>query len=237
MAIRQIYLPDSSNKNKLINELNVDFNWIGGFSISQKRKNITSLHQAAKKQYKINKLLEVSTKSENEIGRNLSAFNLKMKKYNNFYTVENLFQSSKVFERGGPFKDLIIKKPHEAKKDERLRNSGQLKHFKYLKYIWNLEPKTAFYDWLYINALMENFENFQNIFDYEAFSDIEFNPNKSINCQAKSVALFISLINRKLITSKHLKNKRITQKYFFEIVSLNQKEEKNNEFIQMKLNF
>ncbi len=28
---------------------------------------------------------------------------------------------------------------------------------------------------------------------YEAFTDIEFNPNKSINCQARSVAIAVGL--------------------------------------------
>jgi type I restriction enzyme M protein len=29
--------------------------------------------------------------------------------------------------------------------------------------------------------------------EYDSFTDIEFNPEKSINCQAKSCALFVSL--------------------------------------------
>ena len=28
---------------------------------------------------------------------------------------------------------------------------------------------------------------------YEAFTDIEFNPDKSINCQARAAALYVSL--------------------------------------------
>ena len=31
---------------------------------------------------------------------------------------------------------------------------------------------------------------------YGGFSDIEFNPQRSINCQARSVALFLSLTKR-----------------------------------------
>ena len=31
---------------------------------------------------------------------------------------------------------------------------------------------------------------------YGGFSDIEFNPQRSINCQARSVALFLSLRKR-----------------------------------------
>jgi hypothetical protein len=36
---------------------------------------------------------------------------------------------------------------------------------------------------------------------YEAFTDIEFNPEKSINCQARSAALYVSLHRAGLIKS------------------------------------
>ncbi|MDN5802520.1 MAG: hypothetical protein L0H34_08495, partial [Psychrobacter sp.] len=35
--------------------------------------------------------------------------------------------------------------------------------------------------------------------NYNAFTDIEFNPKKSINCQAYSLALYVSLEKRKLL--------------------------------------
>jgi len=34
---------------------------------------------------------------------------------------------------------------------------------------------------------------------YDAFSDIEFNPKKSINCQARTCAILVSLINLDLL--------------------------------------
>ena len=33
---------------------------------------------------------------------------------------------------------------------------------------------------------------------FAGFTDIEFNPSKSINCQARSCALFVALIKREL---------------------------------------
>ena len=42
--------------------------------------------------------------------------------------------------------------------------------------------------------------------DYQAFTDIEFNPKKSINCQAYSVALYVSLRQRGLL-EETIKNK------------------------------
>ena len=56
-----------------------------------------------------------------------------------------------------------------------------------------LNPKTVFYNWLYINAVLENPLLAAELLKYNAFTDIEFNPKKSINCQAKAAALFVAL--------------------------------------------
>ena len=60
-------------------------------------------------------------------------------------------------------------------------------------------PMTAFYNWLYANALLENPELAAEIVKYDAFTDIEFNPNKSRNCQAEAAAVFVGLARRGLL--------------------------------------
>jgi hypothetical protein len=61
------------------------------------------------------------------------------------------------------------------------------------------EPKTAFYDWLYVRALAPHKEYLARLQDFAGFTDIEFNPEKSINCQARSCALFVSLCRKGLL--------------------------------------
>ena len=122
-----------------------NFEWNGGFAVSQKRKNIAALHEAIFSKYN-EKTLEISTKSLDEIGCSLSAFNLK----HDGVLLECVFQSSKVFENGGPYIDLLDVSPKEAKRDERLKTSGKLIAFEYNSERWELEPKTAFYDYIYI---------------------------------------------------------------------------------------
>lgn len=163
------------------------FEWFPGFSISQKQKSIESLHTAIL-QTDINaKPLEISTKSTEPLGVKLSAFNLKLNKY----ALENIFQSAKVFENGGPYPDLLEVLPKEAKRDERLHHSGNLTAFYYQNEKFPLTPKTAFYDYIYIAAVKESFTEAQlhAITAYNYFTDIEFNPAKSINTQARTVAL------------------------------------------------
>lgn len=44
-------------------------------------------------------------------------------------------------------------KERDAKRDPRLQASGRLTGFRFNGSSFPLEPKTAFYDWLYINAI------------------------------------------------------------------------------------
>jgi hypothetical protein len=39
----------------------------------------------------------------------------------------------------------------------------------------------------------------ERLYRYAGFTDIEFNPSKSINCQARSCALFVSLMKNDLL--------------------------------------
>lgn len=203
MATRPIFISNINKQGEFISdfveEKKIEFKFFSGFAISQKQKSIISLHNSAKEQYGLSKILEVSTKSEIELGARLSAFNLRYYKNNNYlYSVENLFQACKVFERGGPYKDILEKTSSEAKKDIRLKESGKLIAFEYNGSFWDIEYGTAFYDWLYINALYQ--QPFKDeVLEYEAFTDIEFNPEKSLNCQARSVALYVALVKSNLL--------------------------------------
>lgn len=56
------------------------------------------------------------------------------------------------------------------------------------------EPKTAFYDYLYCSFLIKHKAWAVSLYKYAGFTDVEFNPHRSINCQARSAALFLSLM-------------------------------------------
>lgn len=199
MAQRPIFVPLLDGKRYVL-ERYVEFTWHAGFAKIQKQKSIRELHEMAFKEYGVKNPLEVSSKSENLLGVALSSFNLKFKTLRGrVLTVEAAFQGSKTFELGGPFTYIFNKNPIDAKRDERLRASGPLKKFSFYGVDWELEPKTAFYDWLYINALTKNPDLAKAITDIDGFTDIEFNPERSINCQARSAALYCALFhNEKL---------------------------------------
>ena len=139
-------------------------------------------------------VLEISGASESKLGMSLSAFNLRIDTLDGRrYSVESAFQSSKVFEHGGPYKDLLDMSSREAKKDPRLKNSGRLTAFRFSGKVFPLTPRTYFYDWLYINALCLHPELTAPMTEYTAFTDIAFNPERSLNCQAHAAAVYVSL--------------------------------------------
>ncbi len=179
----------------IYDEVLIEFEYFTGFAISQKQKSINSMHASILRADSSLKVLEVSTKSTNPLGVALSAFNLKCldEISGREYPLENIFQSSKVFANGGPYRDLLNVHPKDAKRDERLKSSGNLVGFNYNDTIWEKDPKTMFYDWIYISSLYRNESLSKKILEYNAFTDIEFNQEKSINCQARSAAIFVSL--------------------------------------------
>jgi len=191
MVNRPIFVP-SIKKGSLVEWVPVEFEWFPGFSLSQKQKSIESLHSSARKQG-IFPVLEVSTKSTTELGRRLSAFNLKLEVDGELHTLESVYQSSKVFSFSSQHTELMKLNPFQAKKRVRELGRGEIVAFRCFGEEFATEPKNAFYDWLYIRAIYPHREWVARNIDFYGYSDIEFNPDKSINCQARAVAEYKSL--------------------------------------------
>ena len=202
MAVRPVY--QSQTDVPFFKAIDVNFQFFSGFSSSQKQKSIESLHKQYIESYPDHAVLEISSKSKVELGVALSAFNLNLRTPQQDCSVECAFQGSKVFEGGGPYVDLMDKTSREAKKDTRLRESGKLTAFQYFEQMFPLEPKDFFYNWLYGNALMQNQDLAREIIKFDSFTDIEFNPQKSINCQAKAAAVFVGLSRQHLLEEAFL---------------------------------
>lgn len=209
-------------------EKTVEFEWFLGMSWQQKQKS--SLSMLEKLEEMGYTPIEVSRRSvDMDFGVQLSAFNLKLNKYN----VENIFQAYKKFNDGGPYFDLLKVDPKTARGDCRIQtseskkpcqtykvdfknkgfyeNSSVCEHcrnrqkrhligFSSGKTQWDSEPKSIFYDAVYISALLQNKHLSDRLVDHNAFSDVEFNQKipysqekGPFNCQARSCAIFSTL--------------------------------------------
>jgi len=223
MAKRPLFVPIKSGNLPGVKVIEIDFQWFPGMSKSQKQKSVLSLHKASEERG-FSPVLEVSSKSLDEVGIGLSAFNLMVETSNKKrrFSVESAFQSSKVFENGGPYRDLLDKSSRDAKKDIRLKESGEVVGFYFFGKEFPIEPKTFFYDWLYINALQQNKLLAEEAINFSAFTDIEFNPKKSINCQAYSLAFYVSMVHVGIL-EKGLSS----SESFYNLVSVNLYDTKN----------
>lgn len=213
MAKRIIYVPKKTELGVL--EKEVEFEWFPGFAVSQKQKSINSLHEAGN-QIGIDPILEISSKSKIETGVKASAFNLSFftKKSSKKISVESAFQGSKEFKFSGPFPELYDLTARESKKEIRLRQNGPLTKFVFFGKEFPLQPLTFFYDWLYIKTLCLDEELSSEVEAFNGFTDIEFNPKKSLNCQAYSAALYVSLVKNGLV-----QNAMESEMCFLEVLS------------------
>lgn len=198
MAYRPVFYGDAFGYKKHM----IDFEFFTGFSLSQKQKSIQSLHKSISRNFPGRKILEVSSKSPDEIGRQASAFNLNViLKSGKEFSVEQIFQGSKKFRRGGSQLHLIDQMTSKELKKYigKVHQVDELVSFECFGQIFPLKPQTFFYNWLYINSLHKNQLLANQIINYDTFTDIEFNPNKSKNCQAEACSIYVYLYKSNLL--------------------------------------
>lgn len=190
-ATRPCYMV-TDNIISLVKTKDIKFEYFSGFAKQQRQKSALSLKMAIKTQLNVNSL-EISRASDEPLGQRLSAFNLELCMDGVVSSVERFFQGSKIFENGGPFIEIIYDKNIHPKRYERLKDSGNFIGFKLFDEVYETEPLTYFYDWLYLSALRQNEDLASKVLEYDCFADIEFNPKKSLSSQAKTVALFVAM--------------------------------------------
>ncbi|MBD5626984.1 MAG: hypothetical protein HDQ90_05825 [Desulfovibrio sp.] len=186
----------------------VSFQWFPGMSLAQKRRSIDAMQAAAHAMAPGKSLLEISTKSAEADGRALSGFELCLEARGRRMPVESVFQGSKLCRAGagvdGPYQELYGEDAVLAKRDPRLAHC-QLAGFRLFDEDWPFAPwppktgekdalpPSAFYDYVYFRALGQQPELAAKACGYGGFTDLEFTPGKSDNCQAFSAALFAAL--------------------------------------------
>ena len=171
----------------------VEFTWHKGLAKIQRLRNSLSLREAFLERKPGLNVLEVSRFSDSPLGEKLSAFNLMITtKEGKKMPVECAYQGSKIIKGYGHLSDLYDVTAMEAKKDPR-HSGSQLLGFAFDGEEFGLHPRSGFYNWLYIRALAENQELAVQLMEYDAFTDIAFNPEKSSSCQAEACAYYVAL--------------------------------------------
>ena len=205
MAEKNVFI--SKTEYPFFEEVHVNIDWFGGFAMSQKRKNQIGLHQNFLMAYPDEKVLEISSSSLLSLGSRLSAMNLSKRTQKGLTIVESAFQSSRIYGDGvrtvGPFPEYLFLPGRECKKLVKEASKGMHSdryEFDGLTFYAPAHHVSQFYDFLYLNALLEpeNKEVREKLLQegYTAFTDL---VTKSLNCQARSAAIFVSLVRAGLI--------------------------------------
>lgn len=195
MAKRPIFFPNPrrSDSHPVIDQL-IEFQWYPGFSLAQKQKSIAALHSAVVSSTSLICPLEISSKSPSSLGVELSAFNLQLSFRSSCAltaSVETVYQGSKTF-NGCPRSDgdRFALGPRESRHRAReLEGNGRFSGWEIGRYEFPLASGIDFYNWLYLGALHQRPDLLRGLVSYDCFTDIEFNPKKSLACQARSAAL------------------------------------------------
>jgi hypothetical protein len=209
MAKRPVFFVRASRGRTTVYDLDIDFTWYAGFAISQQQKSMDSLHKAFLREHPDASIIEISSRSRQAVGKSASAFLLHCDPRRipgvsapavaealadvSAVPVEVLFQASKVFDGGARLPDYRLA-PREARKlAGEFNRTKRLAGFDLFGDSWPLEPKTLFYDWLYCHGLSQNPNIAEVLLRHDTFTDIAFNPAKSLNCQARSAALYVTM--------------------------------------------
>ena len=135
------------------------------------------------------------------------AIKLKKRTKRGITYVEPAFQSSRIYSdetrRVGPFPEYMFLPGKECKKIVKKESLGMHSYQYYFDGLTFYAPEhhiSQFYDFLYLNALLEpeNEVVMKELLNcgYTAFSDL---ATKSLNCQARSAAIFVGLVKAGLI--------------------------------------
>ena len=204
MAQRSVFI--GKDVYPFFEEVGVQFYYFQGFALCQKRKNQIGLHESFSEAYPERKVLEISSASLYSLGAALSALNLKKRTQAGVTTVESAFQSSRIYGENdeiGPFPELLFYPSKECKKLVVEQSCGlPNRHFRFdgMDFYSPDHFRSLFFDFVYLNALCE--EENKPVVDrlltegYSAFSDL---ATKSLNNQARSCAIFVSLVKNGLI--------------------------------------
>ena len=200
MAEKSVFI--SKMEYPFFEEVHVNIDWFAGFAMSQKRKCQIGLHQNFLMAYPDEKVLEISSTSLMSLGSRLSAMNLSKRTQRGLTTVESAFQSSRIYSDGvktvGPFPDYLFLPGREYKKLVKVASEGmhlyryEFDGMTFYAPVWHI---SQFCDFLYLNALLEpeNKEVKEQLLaeKFTCFTDM---ATKSLNCQARSAAIFVGLV-------------------------------------------
>ena len=144
-------------------------------------------------------LLEISSRTPQLLGNHVRASRLMLECRGEHACVESVYLSQLKFSYGGPYHDVLTKPLHETRQDIRFKASGRVIRAMGEHYDWPREYLSYYYAWLYIQALLKQPDLATALCEYDAFSDVSFDPHVSAHCVAEAAAIYATLVHHDLL--------------------------------------
>ena len=134
--------------------------------------------------------LEISSRSSDRLGRDLSAMNLPAAGDPHRRSVEAVYQAAKCYGDGGPDTHLSQSGYEAKRRDRERRRQGPLAGFRHEGRQWPPETGSAFYDWLWSRSALGYCGHgvVERLQRYDGFTD-QFHRPGALACQAKAAAI------------------------------------------------
>ena len=138
--------------------------------------------------------LEISSRSSDRLGRELSAMNLPAAGDPHGRTVEAVYQAAKCYGDGGPDTHVAGSRYEAKRRDRERRRQGPLAGFRHEGRQWPPETGSAFYDWLWTRSALRHCGDgvIERLQHYDGFTD-QFHRPGGLACQAKAAAILAGM--------------------------------------------
>ncbi len=139
-------------------------------------------------------VLEISSRSDEPLGRGLSAMRLRAADTDDDRNlpVESVYQAAKCYGDRGPDGSPLPNGFDAKRRDRGRRAAGPLTGFQHGGTFWPAASGSAFYDRLWIKAAAAAHPT-GSLHGYTAFSDQFHRPEQSVACQARAAAMLVGL--------------------------------------------
>ena len=134
--------------------------------------------------------LEISSRSSDRLGRDLSAMSLPAAGDPHRRSVEAVYQAAKCYGDGGPDTHLSPSGYEAKRRDRERRRQGPLAGFRHEGRQWPPETGSAFYDWLWTRSALRHCGHgvVERLQRHDGFTD-QFHRPGALACQAKAAAI------------------------------------------------
>lgn len=138
--------------------------------------------------------LEISSRSSDRLGRELSAMNLPADGDPHGRTVEAVYQAAKCYGDAGPDTHVAGSGYEAKRRDRERRRQGPLAGFRHEGRQWPPEIGSAFYDWLWTRSALRHCGDgvIEHLQRFDGFTD-QFHRPGTLACQAKAAAILTGM--------------------------------------------